>query len=58
MNNFKNRALKAFTGGISNGEFGIEAEDILCHSSVARVVNYGILREENSLIFPWHGALV
>lgn len=29
MKNFKDRALQAFTGGISNGEFGIEAEDIL-----------------------------
>ena len=27
--NIKDRALQAFTGGISNGEFGIEAEDIL-----------------------------
>ena len=28
MGNFRNRALKAFTGGISNGEYGLEAEDI------------------------------
>ena len=29
MNNFTNRALNAFTGGISNGEFGVEEEDII-----------------------------
>ena len=29
MNNFRNRALNAFTGGISNGEFGVEEEDII-----------------------------
>ena len=29
MNNLRKRALKAFTGGISNGEYGLEAEDIL-----------------------------
>ncbi len=29
MNNIRNRALNAFTGGISNGEFGVEAEDII-----------------------------
>ena len=28
MNNFRNRALKAFTGCISNGEYLLEAEDI------------------------------
>jgi glutamate-1-semialdehyde aminotransferase len=28
MNNLRKRALKAFTGGISNGEYGLEAEDI------------------------------
>jgi len=30
MNKLRKRALKAFTGGISNGEYGgLEAEDIL-----------------------------
>ena len=29
MNNLRKRALKVFTGGISNGEYGLEAEDIL-----------------------------
>ena len=28
MGNIRNRALKAITGGISNGEYGLEAEDI------------------------------
>ena len=57
MNNFRNRALKAFTGGISNGEYGVEAEDVFVIAR-GKGCNYGILREENSLIFPWHGALV
>tara|TARA_Y100000780_G_C13688347_1_gene418507 strand:+ start:227 stop:460 length:234 start_codon:yes stop_codon:yes gene_type:complete len=29
MNNLRKRALKVFIGGISNGEYGLEAEDIL-----------------------------
>ena len=57
MNNLRKRALKVFTGGISNGEYGLEAEDILVMIRGKGCKLWDTTGRE-FIDFPWFGALV